>query len=43
VEITGLTTGGTITASIGAGAASDAAGNLSLDSVSTDNTVTYSP
>lgn len=41
VTVSGMTGAGTVIASIGAGAATDAAGNASLASVSTDNTVTY--
>ena len=41
VAVTGMTTNGTVIATIGAGVASDAAGNLSLVSTSTDNTVTF--
>jgi hypothetical protein len=41
VAISGMTSDGTVVASIGAGAAQDAAGNASAASTSTDNTVTY--
>jgi hypothetical protein len=41
IAISGMTTSGTVTASIPAGAAIDAAGNASFASTSTDNTVTY--
>ena len=41
VSVTGMTTGGTVVASIGAGAADDAAGNPSEASTSTDNSVTW--
>ena len=43
VEITGLTTGGTVIARVRANAAKDLAGNWSPGSTSTDNTVTYAP
>ena len=43
IEITGMTTGGTVIANIPANAAQDASGNLSLASTSTDNTVTWTP
>jgi hypothetical protein len=43
VAVSGMTTGGTVVASIGAGAASDLAGNANLASSSSDNTVTWSP
>ena len=43
VTITGLTGAGTVTASVGASAAMDTAGNLSTASTSTDNTVTFDP
>ena len=43
VAVSGMSTGGAVTASIGAGAAVDAASNTSLASTSTDNTVTYAP
>ena len=42
VAVSGMTTNGTVIASIPAGAASDAASNLSLASTSTDNSVTFS-
>jgi hypothetical protein len=41
VSVTGMTISGTVTATIPAGAAHDAAGNASAASTSTDNTVTY--
>ena len=41
VAVTGMTGSGTVTATIPAGAAIDAAGNASQASTSTDNTVTY--
>jgi uncharacterized repeat protein (TIGR01451 family) len=41
VEVSGMSASGTVTASIKAGAAQDNAGNASLASTSTDNTVTY--
>ncbi|MDQ5846908.1 MAG: Ig-like domain-containing protein [Acidobacteriota bacterium] len=41
VEITGMNTSGTVTASLLAGVASDALGNLSQASTSTDNSVTF--
>ncbi|MBI5854712.1 MAG: hypothetical protein HZB35_05675 [Nitrospirae bacterium] len=41
VAVTGMTGTGTVVASVGAGAASDAAGNPSAASTSTDNTVTF--
>ena len=41
VAVTGMTGNGTVIATIAAGRASDAAGNLNLASTSTDNTVTY--
>ncbi|MFL6155861.1 MAG: Ig-like domain-containing protein [Marmoricola sp.] len=41
VTVSGATGSGTLTASIPAGVASDAAGNTNLASTSTDNTVTY--
>jgi hypothetical protein len=41
VEVSGISGSGTITASIKAGAAQDSAGNASLASTSTDNTVTH--
>ncbi len=43
VAVSGLTGDGTVTATIGAGVAMDAAGNASLASTSTDNEVTYEP
>jgi hypothetical protein len=39
VAVTGMTTSGTVIASIAAGAATDTAGNASIASISTDNTV----
>jgi hypothetical protein len=41
VAVTGMSTSGTVIASIAAGAAHDAAGNPNIASTSTDNTVTY--
>jgi uncharacterized repeat protein (TIGR01451 family) len=41
LSMSGMTTNGTVTASIAAGAATDAAGNSSAASTSTDNVVTY--
>jgi hypothetical protein len=41
VAVSGMTMGGTVTASIPAGAAQDATTNQNLASTSTDNTVTY--
>ena len=41
VAVSGMTVDGTVTPSIGAGLASDLAGNTNLASTSTDNTVTY--
>jgi Bacterial Ig-like domain (group 2)/Glucodextranase, domain B/Bacterial Ig-like domain len=41
VAVSGMTSGGTVIASIAAGMAQDAAGNLNTVSTSTDNTVTY--
>jgi hypothetical protein len=41
VAVSGMTRSGTVTATVRAGAAQDAAGNLSLASTSTDNTVSY--
>jgi hypothetical protein len=41
VAVSGMTRSGTVTATVRAGAAHDAAGNLSVASTSTDNTVTY--
>ncbi len=43
VAVTGMTTAGTVVATVGAGVASDAAGNLNLASSSTDNTVSWDP
>ena len=43
VAVSGMTVGGTVTASIGANKANDAAGNGNNASTSTDNTVTYVP
>jgi hypothetical protein len=43
VAVTGMTNGGTVIASIGAGKATDAAGNGNAASTSTDHTVTYDP
>ncbi len=43
VAVSGMTMGGTVTASIGANKATDAAGNGNAASTSTDNTVTYVP
>jgi len=43
VAISGLTTGGTVTASVGADKANDAATNGNTASTSTDNTVTFNP
>lgn len=43
VAIDGMTTPGTVTASVAANAAADGVGNLSLASTSTDNTVTFAP
>src|SRR5205823_2097748 len=42
-EVSGLTTGGTVIATIPAGGATDAAGNGNTASTSTDNTVTFDP
>src|SRR6266545_355167 len=42
VAVSGMTTGGTVIASIGAGLVHDAAGNANTASTSTDNTVTFS-
>ncbi|MDH5351028.1 MAG: Ig-like domain-containing protein, partial [Betaproteobacteria bacterium] len=42
VSVSGMTSSGLVVASIGAGAAADAAGNLSEASTSSDNTVTLS-
>ncbi len=41
VAVTGMTTAGTVIANIGAGVATDAAGNGNTASTSTDNTVTW--
>jgi len=41
IAVSGMTSSGTVIASIGAGMASDAYGNPNLASTSTDNTVTY--
>src|SRR5204863_2635445 len=41
VAVSGMTNGGTVIASLGAGVAHDAANNASSASTSTDNTVTY--
>ena len=41
VAVSGMTTNGTVVATIGAGVAQDAAGNPNAASTSTDNTVTY--
>ena len=41
VSVSGMSASGTVVASIGAGAATDAAGNASLASTGTDNTVTF--
>lgn len=43
VAVSGMSGSGTVVASIAAGAAQDAAGNLSTASTSTDNTVTFTP
>ncbi|MBN1191539.1 MAG: hypothetical protein JXA46_17415 [Dehalococcoidales bacterium] len=43
VAVSDMTSSGTVTATIPAGAAHDAAGNPSLASTSTDNSVTYQP
>jgi len=43
VAVSGMTGSGTVIATIAAGRANDAAGNLNTASTSTDNTVTYSP
>jgi hypothetical protein len=43
VTVSGMTGPGTVIASIPAGVAADADGNLNLASTSTDNTVTYAP
>ncbi len=41
VEVSNITSSGTVTATVGAGAATDASGNGSTASTSTDNQVTY--
>jgi hypothetical protein len=43
VSVGGMSGPGTVTAAIPAGAAQDAAGNLSLAAISTDDTVTFAP
>src|SRR5205823_2891681 len=43
VAVSGLTTGGTVIATIPAGGATDAAGKGNTASTSTDNTVTFDP
>lgn len=43
VAISGMTTTGTVIVSVGAGVATDAAGNSNTASTSTDNTVTWQP
>ena len=43
VAVSGMTTAGNVVVSVLAGAATDAAGNLSLGSTSTDNSVAYNP
>jgi hypothetical protein len=43
VAVTGMTTGGTIIASIAAAVATDAAGNANTASTTSDNTVTWAP
>src|SRR5437773_1977871 len=43
VAVSGMTSSGTVLASIPAGVASDAAGNLNTASTSTDNSVTFTP
>jgi Big-like domain-containing protein len=43
VEVSGMTTAGTVTATIAAGVATDAAGNPNTASTSTDNTVMWVP
>src|SRR5439155_1313325 len=43
VAVSGMTTAGTVLASIAAGVASDAAGNLNTASTSTDNSVSFTP
>src|SRR5207247_9792780 len=41
VAVSGMTTGGTVIATIAAGVANDAAGNLNTASTSTDNSVSF--
>jgi hypothetical protein len=43
VAINGMTNAGTVIASVGAGLASDAAGNVNTGSTTTDDTVTWTP
>jgi hypothetical protein len=43
VQVSGMTTGGTVIATVAAGVATDAAGNPNTASTSTDNTVTWVP
>src|SRR6266513_2912060 len=43
VAVSGMTTSGTVIATIAAGMATDAAGNLNTASTSTDNSVTFTP
>ena len=43
VAVTGMTSAGTVVASLPAGGAQDAAGNTSASSTSTDHTVTWEP
>src|SRR5205809_639667 len=43
VAVSGMTTGGTVIATIAAGVANDAAGNLNTASTSTDNSVIFTP
>src|SRR5213594_1824359 len=43
VAVSGMTTGGTVIATIAAGVANDAAGNLNTASTSTDNSVSFTP
>ena len=43
VSVSGMTSTGTVTATLGAGVASDVAGNGNVASTSTDNTVTFTP
>lgn len=43
VAVSGFIRPGTVTAAVSAGAAADAAGNTSLASTSTDNSITYAP